>query len=58
MKKELDPYKNLDDRKKYYNKTETKKAAKDSHLKRTYGISLKDYNHKLVEQNTVVIFAE
>jgi hypothetical protein len=50
MKKELDPYKNLDDRKKYYNKTETKKAAKDSHLKRTYGISLKDYNHKLVEQ--------
>ena len=50
MKKELDPYKNLDNRKKYYNKPENKKAMKDSYLKRTYGISLKDYNQKLIEQ--------
>ena len=50
MPKELDPYKNLDNRKKYYNKPENKKAMKDSYLKRTYGISLKDYNQKLIEQ--------
>ena len=49
-KKEIDPYKNLDNRKKYYSNPENKKAMKDSYLKRTYGISLKDYNTKLIEQ--------